>query len=110
MPKPTGPQVHSLITYFAKAVEADGKKVSMNRNKAKFGFENMLRDYSMDDAKALIDFYVSKYTEPTSDHFLYNYEKVESLMAEAEADEKTRNRLREETKERLRLWKEKWDK
>ena len=109
MAKPTAQQCHAMTTYFInKYTEVVGRSPSVNRNKARYGFEGLLMDYSRDEAHTLIDYYIEDYPDPRLDWFLYNYEKVIEDMKESEAEEQSRRKRREETQRRLEEWRNRW--
>lgn len=111
MAKPTAQQCHALTTYFVNAVtEATGKKPIVNRNKARWGFESILMDYSPTEARELIDYYVSKYDTPTIDSFLFGYEKIAQAKVDKEEESERTQRRREETQRRLDEWRNRWKK
>lgn len=103
----TAQQCHSAITYFEKAyIEKHGFKPVINRHTARWGFDSVLRDMSADECKSLIDYYFETGGNHALDWFFYNYEKL--IIARSsqvqEADE--RQRLRDESKERVKEWRE----
>jgi hypothetical protein len=113
MPKPTPQQCHALIDYYQKAyAEANGDKPVVNRNKAKFTMEALLRDYDATETKAILDYYVKHY-ERDLEWFNYNYEKVVAAKREADKTARLTADRRRETAQRLEQWKkrqEEWKK
>ena len=111
MAKPTAQQCHALTTYFMTAVEnATGYKPAVNRNKARWGFDSVLMDYSPSQARELIDYYVKHYERPTIEWFLFNYEKVEVAKTEHDENEIIAAKRREATAQRLEDWRNRWQK
>ena len=103
----TNAQVHSLVTYFLNAFKNkyDAAPKDFNRYRDKWGFQGMIEDFGMEDAKAIIDYYFStnRHYHPTN-HLLYNYEKLFSDMMERKEDERKRAQLRAESKKRVEEW------
>jgi hypothetical protein len=112
--KPTAPQCHAMTTYFIQAYNENvGKQPVVNRNKARWGFESVLMDYTPAQAKELIDYYLDSYADPSLEWFLWNYEKVEESYKDAEKERQSVAKRRKETQERLEQWrkkKEQWKK
>lgn len=100
---------HVLITYFAKVYrEKYGNSPVINRYRARYGFESVLMDMPMDEAKSLIDFYfVTVSTNRHSlDWFFNNYDKIINNRNEFEVEQERRKQQRLETQERVARWKE----
>lgn len=111
MAKPTAQQCHAMTTYFVNQYsDITGQRAVVNRNKARWGFEAVLMDYSATETKRLIDFYLSSESSPTLDGFLYNYDKVVVDIKEREDRDKSREARREATQERLERWRNRWQK
>lgn len=109
MAKPTPQQCHALTTYFATAhTEVVGHKPSINRNKARWGFESVLMDYTPTEARQLIDYYLEHYQTPTIDWFMFNYEKVDEAMQEYEENKVIAAKRRAATEKRLEEWRNRW--
>jgi hypothetical protein len=103
----TNQQVHSLVTYFLNAFKAryNAAPRDFNRFRDKWGFQAMIEDFGMDDAKRIIDFYFStgRAYHPTN-YLLFNYEKLNNAMLEREEDEANRAKLRAESRKRVEEW------
>lgn len=111
MAKPSAQQCHALTTYFnSKFQEKVGRAAATNRNKARWGFESMLMDYSPVSARELIDYYVEYYENPSLDWFLYNYEKVDAAKMEHDQTQAAVAARREATAKRLEEWRNRWKK
>lgn len=100
---------HALTTYFLKVYKNKYNVAPVvNRNKARWGFESILTDYSMDDSKSLIDFYLT--TQSGNRHslewFLFNYDKIVESRQNKIADDERRQKLRDESEKRAREWRE----
>jgi hypothetical protein len=108
MAKATAQECHALITYFIEACKKSGTTISVSRNKVRWQFEALLMDYSIQQAKNLIDYYVAHYTAPNVDWFMYNYDKVEEAKQERTKQDAMRARLREDTAKRAEEWKNRW--
>lgn len=108
MAKATAQQCHALTSYFIAACKDVGAEVKVNRNKARWGFEAVLMDYTPAQAHELIDFYVREYAEkPSIDWFLYNYEKLDEAKTERDLRRLRVRRQMEESKKRAEEWRNK---
>lgn len=107
MAEPTTAQINTLVSYFLKLyAKVDGGKPSdFNRFRDKWAFKDMLQDYGMDGAKAIIDYYFEtpRYTHPTK-YLLYNYDALSNVMQEAAKDKVDLAKLRAESKIRTEEW------
>jgi hypothetical protein len=106
---PQAKDCHALTTYFIQGYEKKyGKKPSVNRNTARWGFDSILHDKSIMDTKFLIDYYFT--TPDTKKHdldwFFYNYDKLWNAMEEAHEDAQHRKKLMEESKKRAEAWRQ----
>lgn len=111
MAKATAQQCHALTTYFINKIkEATDKTPKVNRNKARWGFEAVLMDYTPVEVHELIDYYVEHYDAPNIEWFLYNYEKVDSARQEFEENKILTAKRRADTKQRLEEWRNRWQK
>lgn len=107
----TDQQCHAMTTYYVNACrEATGTAPVVNRNAAKSGWKGMLIDFSPEEVRAVVDYYVSHYTDPRLVWFLYNYEKVVVAFREAEEDRNIQTQRRSETQKRLEEWRKRWQK
>lgn len=106
----TPKQAHALVTYFGKNYkEKYGFDPKVNRYAARWGFDSILMDMSVDDAKALIDYYFLTVSPNghTLDWFFYNYEKLAEAKEKTDADQKRLAVIREATKKRTEEWRQK---
>jgi len=109
MAKPTAQQCHAATTYFVKKFEeVNGWQPVVNRNKARWGFEAILMDFSPTETRQFIDYYLKYYTKLSIDWFLFNYDKVIESYREHEKNEKIVAQRREETAQRLEEWRNRW--
>ena len=109
MPKPTAQQCHALTTYYiSKYTSVVGRAPSVNRNKARYGFEGLLMDYTSENARLLIDYYIDHYDEPKIDWFIYNYEKVDEAKTDRDHEEVAQAKRRAATEARLEEWRNRW--
>lgn len=110
MAKPTPQQCHALITYFISRYEdVVGSKPTINRNKARWGFESILFDLDPAAARELVDYFLEHY-DPNLDWFLWNYEKVAEAMQDAAKQKEQAAIRRKETQQRLDAWRQRWQK
>jgi hypothetical protein len=111
MSKPTAQQCHAMTTYFASQyADKVGKPAPVNRNKARWGFEAMLMDYTPGQARTLVDFYLEHWQLPNIEWFLYNYEKVDLALQEHNDREAMSAKRRAVTQQRLEEWRNRWKK
>jgi hypothetical protein len=77
----------------------------LNKYRDKWGFAAMFDQYGMDRSKKIIEYYLdsNKIGHPVN-HLLFNYEKINEFMAEAERDREERKRLMAESKKRVEEW------
>lgn len=106
----TREQAHTMVSYYAKKYKETYKvKPAMNRYAARWGFDDVITDMSVDEAKALVDYYFT--TISTNGHsldwFFYNYEKLAVAMEKANEDRARLAKIREETKRRTEEWRAK---
>jgi hypothetical protein len=106
----TPKQAHTLVSYFGKQYKAKyGFDPKVNRYKARWGFDAILMDMSVDEAKALIDYYFG--TVSPSGHDLdwlfYNYDKLAEAKEKTDADRAALAVLREQSKKRAEEWRKK---
>lgn len=104
----TAAECHALTTYFIKQYkEKYGKAPVVNRNVCKVQFQNMLLDYSTEEIRELIDFFLT--TQSGNNHkindLFYGYDKLVEAMQQQQADMLFRQKLREETRQRTEEWK-----
>jgi hypothetical protein len=104
---PTAQQCHAAITYYEKAyTEHYDKKPVINRHTARWGFDSVLRDLSPTECKELIDYYFQTGGNHALDWFFYNYDKLLIARSSQVANADERSRLREESKQRVKEWRE----
>lgn len=109
MAKPTAQQCHAMTTYFVKQYESVlGRATVVNRNKTRWGFEAILMDFTAEQTKSLIDYYLEHYASPNVEWFLFNYDKVVEAKQDQEERQKTAAKRREETARRLEEWRNRW--
>lgn len=109
MPKATVQQCHAMTTYYEKKfLEKYKVKPVVNRHSARWGWDSVLMGMSPEEAKSIIDYYFT--TVSTKRHaldwFFYNYEKLIEGKNDYEKDRERRERLRHESEERAREWRE----
>lgn len=106
MAKPTLAQCHALITYYInRHEEVVGTKPTINRNKAKWGFESILMDHSPEESRGIVDYFLDHY-EPNIDWLVWNYEKVVEAREEYTKNQAAVEHRRMETQKRLDAWRE----
>lgn len=109
MAKPTAQQCHAMTTYYVKLYKQKyGVDPQFNRHTARWGFESVLTDMPKDKAKKLLEFYfdTGSGNRHDLDWFFYNYDKLERSVSEVDKDRAHREKLRAESEERARRWRE----
>lgn len=109
MPKPTPQQCHALTTYYVKLFKQKyGTEPVVNRNRARWDFDTLLSGMSSVHAKELLEFYFTTASPKghTLDWFFYNYDKLMESQTEAEKDRAARDKLRQESAQRAKEWRE----
>ena len=101
----TAKDCHTLTSYYVKKYkERYGVNPVVNRHSARWGFDSILVDLTMTEAKELLDFYFN--TGSTKRHaidwFLYNYEKLIEVQAKLKEDADHRAQLRKESELRAK--------
>lgn len=81
------------------------RKPEMNRFKQRWGFKGMYEDLGRETSKKVIEYYfgTSRPGHPI-DYLLYNYEKLDKIIREREADAVEREKLRKQTEQRVKEW------
>lgn len=103
-------QAHTLVSYFIKRYkEKYGVDPKVNRYKSRWGFESMLYDMTVDEAKGVIDYYFQTISPSghTLEWFLYNYEELADAKAMTEEDVAALALIREQTRKRTEEWRKK---
>src|SRR5690606_15923393 len=106
----TATQANALSTYYLKKYEEKyGIKPLINRNKARWSWDNMLEDLKPKEVRELIDYYFQ--TDSARAHdleaFFYNYDKILKAKQDADVYKQERQKLFSESKVRAQEWKEK---
>lgn len=103
----TAKDCHALTSYFEKIYkEKYGVAPNVNRYAARWGFDSVLQSMNSQQAKALLDYYLT--TPPTRKHdldwFFYHYHDLIESMLKAKEDAAHRRKLMEESKLRAEQW------
>jgi hypothetical protein len=95
-------QAHALVTYFQKAYQAKfNTRAIVNRNKLQNLLVNMLRDITVTEARAVIDFYIKTDRNPTLLFLCYEYDEVLQQMQAHQKDLERRQALMRETQKNV---------
>lgn len=102
-------QANALSSYYiTKYEEKYGRKPVINRNKARWSWDNILQDFKPAEVRALIDYYFS--TQSNKGHdletFFYNYDKIAEVKNSADDYRAERQKKMDESRERARKWRE----
>lgn len=111
MPKPTVQQCHAMTSYYIKRFkEKYGAEPVVNRHSARWGFDSILMGMAPTEVKELIDYYFKTVSmnRHALDWFFYNYDKLIRGKNDLEEDAERRERLRRESEERAREWRERF--
>lgn len=103
-------QAHTLSSYFGQQYkEYYGYEQQFNRNKARWSWDNILMDLSVDETKALLDYYFT--TVSTNGHsldwFFYNYDKLAEAKGKSDKDSVALKAIRERSRLRTEEWRNK---
>lgn len=100
--------VNALMTRFIKLYEEKhGSKPKFNRNTEKWGFEYMLADLGA-EAQDTLEYYFTLRRRHDSKDLLRHYEDINEWRIEDIEDEKNRQILAEQTKQRVEEYRERW--
>lgn len=104
----TAKDCHAMTSYYIKLYkEKYGVAPKVNRPVARWDWAGILEDLTVEESKSLLEFY---FTTSNKGHplnwFFYNYDKLQQSVEELEKDSKRRKKLREESEERAREWRE----
>lgn len=82
----------------------------VNRNTARWSWANILEGLEPKEVRALIDYYftITPVKRHNLDWFFYNYDKLIESSSEIEKDRERRERLRHESEQRAREWRERF--
>lgn len=106
----TPKQAHTLTSYYKSIYQKKyGKAPVVNRYSARWGFDAVLMDMPVQEAEALLDYYLET-ASPNShslEWFFYNYEKLVDAKKNRDADAALAARLRRESQQRAERWRNK---
>lgn len=102
-------QGNALVTLFIKEyTEKYNRAPSLNRYKAKWGFQSMIEDLGYERAKEVVEYYFRTGKQGHPVEFLHmNYEKIAEYNEERKRDERMRDELRRQTEAQVKEWEEK---
>lgn len=105
----TAKDCHILTTYYEKKYKDKYQSTAVvNRNDARWKFDNILKGMTVKEAKELLDFWFD--TNSIQRHplvwFFYNYDKLITIKADLAEDATLREKQRRETEERVKNWRE----
>lgn len=105
----TAKDCHVLTSYYVKLYKAKyHSEPVVNRHSARWGFDSILLGMSPQEIKELLEYYLT--TASAKRHalewFFYNYEKLINGRTEVLADRIRRARLRHESEQRAKEWRE----
>lgn len=104
-------QASSIIDYYKYSYTKKFKvKPTFNRTKAKFQFMDILCDYTEDEIKALINYYLAIEREPSINKFVLEYPDLIEKMEHDKRSDAERNRLLQETKARVMEFRKRYGK
>jgi len=104
----TPKQAHALVNHYIKQYENKySVKPTVNRYSARWGFDSMLMDLSLDEVKALIEYYVNDtigYNHHSLEWFFYNYERLIESKKLSEEEAERLSVIREQSRKRIEEW------
>lgn len=102
-------QANALMTKFINSYEKmyGDKPANFNRHREKWAFQDMIEDLGYSRAGEVIDYYFETRNvgHPVTT-LLYEYDKLNVIMKERAEDEENRARLRRESEQRVKEWRE----
>ena len=106
----TAKDCHTLTSYFISSyTEKYGRKPIVNRNVARWSWDNILQDLTMVECRDLVDYYMK--TDGNHGNslpwFFGHYDQLMVNKKSQDEDAETRALLREETKRRTEEWRKK---
>lgn len=98
---------HALTTHYISLYQGRyNRKPLINRNRARWGWDNILEDLTPTQCRQLLEYYFS--AESSKNHsidwFFHNYDKLIEKKKYDEADAVDRAQLRAESKKRVEEW------
>lgn len=109
----TAKDCYALVSYYEKGFKAKyGVANKVNKFSARWGFDAMLQDMKVEEVQALIDYYFLTPGNRRHDltWFFYNYDTLENAKDEHDKDNALQERVRAESAERAKKWRERGDK
>lgn len=99
-------QGNALVTLFIKSyTEKYGHAPTLNRYKAKWGFQSMIEDLGYERSQEVIAYYFRTGKQGHPVEFLHmNYEKIVDYAEERKRDEEKREELRRLTEQQVKEW------
>lgn len=100
---------YTLTSYFEKVYKAKyGDRPNVNKYSARYGFDAILTQMSVDECKELIDFYFANDNlKHRLEWFFYNYDKLIENKQQVDDDEARLKMMREQSKKRAEEWRKK---
>lgn len=108
---PSAKDCHTLTSYYEKLYKGKYNVAPIvNRNTARWSFDSILQGIALPEVKGLLEYYFT--TNSTVKHslqwFFYNYDKLIEGRQDAASDTERRGRLRQESEERAKKWRERF--
>jgi hypothetical protein len=100
---------YTCVSYYEKLYkEKYGTPKRVNKYAARWGFDAILQDLTVDEAKGLLDYYFLTNSARRHDleWFFYNYDKLDSAKDTHDKEAERQARIRQESKIRAEKWKE----
>lgn len=95
-------QAHTVISYYQKIYsDKFGKRPVVNRNKLQYLIANVLKDLSLKEIKALLDFYVKTTISPSLLYFCYEYDEIMQKRDQESEDLEMRKQLMIKTQQNV---------
>lgn len=95
-------QPYMLISLFEHLFEQRaGRKLTLNKYREKWGFQDMIDSVGYDRAVEIIKFYFSTDNQWTTSHLFNVFDKLDDSLRKRDEDRVKRAKLREETRLRM---------
>lgn len=108
--KATTAQINSMINRYLKNYEGvyGQRPQDFNRFREKWGFRDMIEDLGYSRSEQIVDYYFeTRHVGHPVNTLFYEYDKLDKILTERAADEENRARLRRESEQRVKEWREK---
>jgi hypothetical protein len=104
-------KANQLVTYYQRKYKARYHEDALvARSKLKYPLADALTDFTVDQLKKAIDFYLATDKDPSLSSFAYDYVEIIDTMRKQFRGDQERRMLMEETKARVMKFRERYGK